>query len=104
MTEYSLTFTLEEVCRQLQMSEGLCRELVDYGIVTPGGRQPGDWSFDLEMICTMQRAMRLHSDLELDWSGVAMVAELLDEREQLLSENRRLRQRLSRFLADPLLD
>ncbi len=101
MTEYSVAFTLQDVCRQLQVSESLCVELVEYGIVSPAGPDPADWAFDLEMVCTIQRAMRLHADLELDWSDVALVARLLDEREQLRAENQLLRQRLSRFLTGP---
>ena len=75
MTEYHVSFTLTDVCHRLQVSESLCVELVEYGIVSPVGPRPAEWTFDLEMLSSMQRAMRLHRDLELDWSGVALVTE-----------------------------
>ncbi|MEZ5491289.1 MAG: chaperone modulator CbpM [Gammaproteobacteria bacterium] len=100
MTEYSISLTLKDVCQQLEVSETLCIDIVEYGIVNPGGQHPADWLFDLEMVCTIQRALRLHSDLELDWSSVAIVAQLLDERDQLQAEIRLLRQQLARFLID----
>lgn len=104
MIEYSATLTLEDVCQQLQVSESLCIELVDCGIVSPRGRRPADWIFDLHMVSAIQRAMRLQADFDLDWHGVALVCELLEERDRLLTENRLLRQRLSRFLIDPFSD
>ena len=48
----------------------------------------------------MQRAIRLQRDLDIDWVAVAMLIDLLREREQLSYENRILRQRLERFLAE----
>jgi len=38
--------------------------------------------------------------LELEWEGVALALNLLDELEHLRAENRMLRQRLGRFLAE----
>jgi chaperone modulatory protein CbpM len=50
------------------------------------------------MVFTALRALRLHQELEIDWSGIALAIELLDELEQLRDENRMLRQRLRRFM------
>ena len=59
-----------------------------------------DWSFDAGSAHWMQRAIRLHRDLEIDWVAVAMLIDLLREREKLHRENRALRQRLGRFLSE----
>lgn len=104
MTEYTVSLTLDDLCQQLHLNRKLCIDLVDYGIVSPGGQRPSEWSFDLNMVCTIQRAIRLHSDLELDWADVAIVAELIEERDRLRAENQLLRQQLARFLDDPLID
>lgn len=48
----------------------------------------------------VRRATRLHRDLELDWAAVALVENLIEEREQLIMENEVLTQRLQRFLSD----
>ena len=100
MTEYMLTLNLKEVCQQLQLSEHICVELVEYGVVSPAGSHPSEWAFDLNMVCMIQRAMRLHSDLGIDWADIALVADLLEERDRLRLENQGLRRRLARFLED----
>jgi len=100
MTDFAITLTLTEICEQLRLSESICVEMIDHGIVRPAGRAPTDWSFDFEMIRLMQRALRLHSDLGLEWADVAVVNELIEERDRLLSENLLLKRQLSRFLED----
>jgi len=100
VTEYTITLSLKDLCQQLQLAESFCIELVEYGIVSPGGDQPAEWSFDLEMVCLIRRAMRLHSDLGIDWADLAIVMELIEERERLRTENQALRQQLARFLED----
>jgi chaperone modulatory protein CbpM len=39
----------------------------------------------------------LQSDLQIDWAGVALALQLIDELEQLRAENSHLRRRLSRL-------
>ncbi|RZI70989.1 MAG: chaperone modulatory protein CbpM, partial [Rubrivivax sp.] len=46
---------------------------------------------------TLKRAVKLHQELELEWEGVALALELLEEVQHLRSENTMLRQRLGRF-------
>ena len=48
----------------------------------------------------MQRAIRLHRELDIDWVAVAMLIDLLRERDRLQNENQVLRQRLGRFLSE----
>ncbi|EJT84701.1 hypothetical protein PPS11_18714 [Pseudomonas putida S11] len=47
-----------------------------------------------------RRAAKLHQELELEWEGVALALELLQEVQQLRSENSMLRQRLGRVYPD----
>jgi chaperone modulatory protein CbpM len=100
MTEYYIELSLEDICQELQLSESICVKIVEYGIVHPKGSRPADWYFDLNMVGLIRRAVRLHRDLELAWPDVAIVTELLDERDQLKAENELLKQRLNRFLLD----
>lgn len=100
MTEYDIEFGLTDICDELQVSEEVCVELVSCGIVNPPGSGPDEWAFDLTMVSLVRRAVRLRHELDLDWSGVAMVMNLMEEREQLRAENENLRQRLNRFLLD----
>lgn len=100
MADYYIELSLEELSQELGLSKGLCIELVEHGVVQPLGEQPAEWAFDLQMLGLLRRAMRLHRDLGLEWSDVAFVIQLLDERDRLRTENQRLRQQLARFLED----
>lgn len=100
MTEYDIELRLIDICDELQLSEETCVELVSCGIVKPPGSTPDDWVFDLTMVSVAKRAIRLRQELELDWSAVALVINLLEERDQLRLENQTLQQRLERFLLD----
>ncbi len=99
MSEYIL-LRLTEVCSELNLPREACEELVELGIVQPEGERPEDWTFDVTMISVIRRATRLRRDLDLDWSAVAMVVNLLEERDQLRAELEAMEQRLNRFLSD----
>lgn len=45
----------------------------------------------------VKKAARIQHDLSLDWSAIALVLQLLDERDELIAENQMLKQHLSRF-------
>jgi len=89
--------SLTELCEITVVSEDTIIEIVEHGIVDPQGREPESWLFDIHMLMTTQKAVRLYRDLEIDWSGIAFALSLLDELEQLREEKRCLAMRLSRF-------
>jgi chaperone modulatory protein CbpM len=93
-------FGLVEICQALELSEQTCLELVEHGILSPAGGVPEEWTFDLHMVSIARRATRLHRDLDLEWSAVAILLDLLEQRERLQQENRLLQQRLRRFIQD----
>ncbi len=99
MSDYIL-LKLSDVCQELDLPRAACEELVYHGIVQPQGKQPEDWTFDITMVSVIRRATRLRRELDLDWSAVALVVNLLEERDQLRVELEILQQRLDRFLAD----
>jgi chaperone modulatory protein CbpM len=112
------TLTLTEVCRRVSLPEHAVIEIVEVGIVRPvagtpvagtpvagtpaaGAPAAGSaraWRFDDQTLVVLSRAARLHEDLDLDWHGVALALDLLEELDTLRRENEQLRQRLSRFL------
>jgi chaperone modulatory protein CbpM len=47
-----------------------------------------------------KRAAKLRRDLELEWEGVALALDLLEEVQQLRAENRMLKQRLARLVIE----
>lgn len=93
----SENLSLNEFCEITVMSKDTIIEIVEHGIVEPQGREPESWQFDIHMLVTTRKAVRLYRDLEIDWSGIAFALSLLDELEQLREEKKCLAMRLSRF-------
>ncbi|MFT4861131.1 MAG: chaperone modulatory protein CbpM [Pseudohongiellaceae bacterium] len=98
MSNHTIEITLSEICQAVNLSEQKIVELVEHDIVHPIGPEPASWSFDVAMVSTARRAARLHQDLELEWSAVAVIVELIQQRDQLIAENETLKKRLQRFL------
>ncbi|ETN92082.1 Chaperone modulatory protein CbpM [Gammaproteobacteria bacterium MOLA455] len=90
--------TFDEICYATQSPSQMIVEIVNQGIVEPEGSGPETWVFTTQMISVTKRACRLHRDLEIDWSGIALAISLIEELDQLRDENQRLRKRLERFL------
>jgi len=93
-------FSFEELCYATEMSSQTVIDIIDHGIVEPVGSDPDSWRFSMQMVSISKKAYRLHRDLEIDWSGIALAISLLEELDQLRDENRHLRKRLERFLGD----
>lgn len=93
--------TLQEVCSSTGLSRETVIDIVDHGIVEPQGEVPEQWLFDDQCLCIVQRARRLQTDLELNWQGIALVIELLEQRDRLKAENDALLRRLQRFDSVP---
>ncbi|MBA1321931.1 chaperone modulator CbpM [Pseudomonas plecoglossicida] len=88
---------MRTLCQEADITADWVIEIVEHGIVQPSGRTPEDWLFDDRAPVTLKRAVKLHQELELEWEGVALALELLEEVQHLRSENSMLRQRLGRF-------
>lgn len=101
MTSKIIHITVSELCEREELSRPVVVQLVQHEIAQPlAGSSLEDWVFDATSAHWMKRATRLHRDLDIDWIAVAMLIDLLREREQLNEENRCLRQRLARFLVE----
>ena len=99
MADMVLSISTQELCQFQGFSQQLIIEVVDHGIAQPvTGKDVVDWVFDTTSVRWLQKAVRLHYDLELDWISVAMVIDLLQENESLRTRNQYLEQQLNRFL------
>jgi chaperone modulatory protein CbpM len=76
-------FSFTEVCVQTGVEEDTVFEIIEQGIVEPIGASSDDWQFSPEMLILTQKAVRMHRDLDVDWAGIALAIELLDEIELL---------------------
>ena len=74
--------TITEICEVCHLQPHQITEYVNYAIVEPQIAAE-DWLFDLQQLERLQTALRLQRDLELNLAGVAVVLDLLQERNEL---------------------
>ena len=88
-------YTLKEVCLRYCMESEFVIQCVDFGIieVRSSGRTE-TWVFPIESVPRMEKAWRLQRDLGLDFTGLAIVLDLLDEIDQLNGRVENLAKRL----------
>jgi chaperone modulatory protein CbpM len=96
----SQKYKLDEICNAADIPQNTLVEIVTHGIVKPEGESPSDWTFEWHSVTVINKAYRLRRDLDIDWAGIALAMDLLDELESLRAENLMLKQRLQRFLLD----
>ena len=89
-TEIVDALSLQDLCRFCHADEDWVIELVEYGVLEPKGTQVESWRFRGANIVRAKKARRLNRDLGINAAGVAMVIELLEERDEI-------RRRLSRY-------
>ncbi|MEE4279823.1 MAG: chaperone modulator CbpM [Halieaceae bacterium] len=99
MSSISFQITVHELCDCEDISEALLIDAVEHEVVAPvRGRSAEEWVFDVSQVTWIRRAIHLREDLELDWVAIAMLIDLLREKEHLEGENQALQRRLQRFL------
>ena len=76
--------SLSDLCRFCQADEAWVIELVEYGVLEPTGSTAGNWRFVGTSIARARKARRLNRDLGINTAGVALVLELLEERDAVL--------------------
>jgi len=76
--------SLQDLCRFCKAEEAWVIELVDQGVLDPKGSSVEKWRFCGVSIARAKKARRLNRDLGINVAGVAMVLELLDERDAIL--------------------
>jgi chaperone modulatory protein CbpM len=89
-----LEVALDELARATGLTVEEVVELVEYGVFEPAGGTPVQWRFSARCITLGRRAARLRADFELDLSGLALVAALLERIDDLEAEMARLRAQL----------
>lgn len=88
----------EEFCLCCDISQAVLHELVEHSIAIPDtGQVIEEWQFSVATVSLAKKAKRLQRDLALDWTGIALVLELLAQRDSLSAEVNNLQQQLKRF-------
>ena len=76
--------SLQDLCQFCQADETWVIELVEHGVLEPIGSTSGNWRFVGTSIVRAKKARRLNRDLGINAAGVALVLDLLEERETVL--------------------
>lgn len=101
MSDILLKVSLHELCTQEGITETIVVEVVEHGIVEPlEGKDFNDWVFESSSVHWMKKAIRLYHDLDIDWVSIAMVIDLLQQKDSLLRENECLKTQIGRFVTD----
>lgn len=91
--------TLADVCLRTRLAEPFIIECVEQGVAQVAGQESVAWRFSMTAILRLQKAWRLHQDLELQVGSLALVLDLLEERDQLRQEIADMRRRLRHWEA-----
>lgn len=76
--------SLSELCRFCQAEEAWVIELVEHGVLDPLGPTVESWRFIGVGISRAKKARRLNRDLGINIAGIALVLDLLEEREEIM--------------------
>lgn len=87
-------YTLEQLSELCDLEPEWIIELVEHGVLEPGGQQPAQWRFSAHALVRTRSARRLRRDFELDAGAVSLVLELLDELRTLRRRVRALETRV----------
>lgn len=102
MNEVLVTISLSELCEQEALNEAMVIEIVEHGIADPiDGSSSADWVFDTTTCYWLQKAVRLRNDFDIEWIAVAMLIDLLQQKQALEKQNEHYQRQLQRFLDSP---
>lgn len=90
-------YGLKEVCEVCGVHAEYVVEMVEAGIVEPLGDRPTTWRFSALSVMRSRKALRLQRDLEINFAGLAVALDLLDEVESLRHEVTALRHQLDKL-------
>lgn len=76
--------SLSELCHFCHVDEAWVVQLVDHGVLDPAGTSRETWTFHGVNIVRAKKAQHLHLDLGINPTGIAMLLDLLEERETLV--------------------
>ncbi|MDR2212302.1 MAG: chaperone modulator CbpM [Pseudomonadales bacterium] len=87
-------YSLVELCACCHLEEGFVVTCIEHGVVEVNGPLSAQWRFSNRARLRLQKAWRLHRDLDVQPAALPLVLQLLGELDALRQENRGLYLRL----------
>jgi chaperone modulatory protein CbpM len=78
--------TLEELHQIVNIPTDFIHHLVEFEIIHPTGASPEQWVFELSELKRIKTALHLHTDLEVNVAGIAVVMDLIEQLEDMRAE------------------
>lgn len=86
--EQHYTLSVKEACCTLGIEESWVEEVIAEGIIEPRISTENAPELDEQAVQRLRTSMRLHQDLGVNISGIALVLDLLEELERLRAKVR----------------
>lgn len=83
-------------CKEYQIENSLIWELEDFGLIKTIQKDKIKY-FDKNQIITIEKIIRLHTDLNINKEGIEVILDLLDKIEKLNQHNKSLKNRLNLY-------
>ena len=73
-----VTYTLVEISEICVIDLPVLDQMLEYGIIEPQIKDHGK-HYDYRALRRVKKAVRLHHDLAINWEGISLVLDLLEE-------------------------
>ncbi len=78
-------FTLMEVCQICHVTPQLIQDFINHDIIQLDSYR-ADHQFTVDHLSRIQQSLRLQKELEVNLTGVAIILDLLDDRQKMQAE------------------
>jgi chaperone modulatory protein CbpM len=86
LVDETSTCSFSEVCQRFDISEELLIEIIEQGLFPHQSTPIEQIALDQKSLRKIESAIRLHKDLGINFPGVALAIELLEQIEQMRNE------------------
>lgn len=90
-------YSLQEICQSMQSDTEFIIQCIDYGLTDVQGENAEEWRFSVSAIVRLQRAYRLQRDLDINFTGLGVVLDLLDDIEDLRTQLKKAQKKLKHW-------
>lgn len=96
MTEYSI-ISIQEFCKQYDVPESFIEKLYEYELIS-FAEENSTRHIPSEQINNIEKLIRLHFDLNINFEGLDVILNLLNKIDALQEENRQLKNQLMLYI------